>query len=261
MKKRLSKDLLHKIEVLSLITFLVHIGILISRSKGATTPLTWQYVARNPLQGRSSFAYRTFAEIPIIYSVMAVVILFFLLMLFKLRVYRKAVQADNKSEMSRFRWYELGLGGSFLAVLATQLGGGYNPAIHIAILSAGIIFATTGSRIEVAQKNGTAITKQQKAHLLLSKLIILIFMIQQVVATFINNTAANALVYQIAGVAAGFWLLQSILIIMSFRKPRVSKKTKKPRSKASFVQYAVMHRLVSLAAVAAATWLVLTAVS
>lgn len=252
MKKWLNKDKFRKIEVLTVLLLLAHIGLLVSRSNNAAAPLTWQYVTDNVLQNRVSFAYRSIVEIPLVYSAIALVVLFVLLLLAKLRIFRKAVAADNKAEVSRFRWYEVGLGGSFLAVFATQLSGGYNPAIHVAILAAGVIFAMNGTRIEMQRAQGQVVPKQTTWTALLSAKIILVFLAQQVLAMFLNNSSVSVYIYGIAGVVAAYWLLHGLLIWTSLRVRKEGKKRR--RKPMSFLGRSLAHRLVTIAAVAAVVW-------
>ncbi len=255
MKKWLNKDKFRKIEVLTVLVFLAHIGLVVSRSKGAAAPLSWQYITDNVLQNRVSFAYRPFVEIPLVYSATALLVLFVLLLIGKLRIFRKAVAADAKNEVSRYRWYELGMGGSFLAVYATQLAGGYNPAIHVAILAAGIIFSMAGSRIEVLRAEQAAVPKQTIWTAVLSAKIILIFLAQQIVAMILQNASVSAYIYGIAGAVAAYWILHSLLLWGSFRAAKAAKSSKKKRRQPlPLLNRLLLHRLVTVLAVAAVVW-------
>ncbi len=87
--------------------------LLASRSKGLTAPLTWQYITDNPLQERLSFSYMSFVNIPVVYAASVLLGVFCVMILAKMRSFRAAAKADDKAGISRYRWYELGIGGAF----------------------------------------------------------------------------------------------------------------------------------------------------
>lgn len=244
MKKWLTKDRFRRIEVITFLVLAGHIVLLAGRSKAMTTPLTWQYVADNPLQQRVGFAYQSIVQIPVVYCASVLLGLFAIMILAKMRAFRGAAKADDKAGISRYRWYELGVGGAFLATFAAQLAGAYNPAIHIAMIVAGVIFGMAGSRIEVERAAKTPVPKQTTWTLWLSGVVIWALLGQQILAGLLNSATIPEYIYGIAGAAIAFWILHGVIIWFSYRR----------KSKATITATLLKHRILTVLVLAAVAW-------
>jgi hypothetical protein len=244
MKKWLTRDRFRRIEVLAFLVLVGHIVLLASRSKAVTAPLTWQYVVDNPLQDKLSFAYMNIVEIPVVYATATLLGLFAIALLLKVRAFRAATKADEKAGISRYRWYELGIGGGLIATYAAQLAGAYNPAIHIAMIAAGIVFGMAGSRIEVDHAAKIPVPKQTVWTMLLSALIVLSLLGQQIIGGLLNSASTPEYIYGIAGAAVAYWLMHAAVILLSRRR----------KNKATITAILLEHRLITLLVLAAIAW-------